>query len=73
MQPTSLIRLVFIIVFLLIEYTALTKSLKIEEILVLDLKILMYQNTDEIEKLKRIKEDYDKEMATCLQKLKKLS
>ena len=41
--------------------------------MVLDLKILMYQNTDEIEKLKRIKEDYDKEMATCLQKLKKLS
>ena len=42
MQWTSLIRLLFIRVFLLIEYTALTKSLKFEESLVLDLKILMY-------------------------------
>jgi hypothetical protein len=33
----------------------------------------MYQNADEIEKLKRIKEDSDKEMATALQKLKNLS
>ena len=48
-------------------YTALAKSLKIEESLVLDLKILMYRNADEIEKLKRIKADSDKEMATALQ------
>ena len=41
--------------------------------MVLDLKILMYQNTDEIEKLKRIKANSDKEMATALQKLKELS
>ena len=33
----------------------------------------MYQNTDEIEKLKRIKANSDKEMATALQKLKELS
>ena len=71
--PTSLIRLVFIRVFLLIEYTALTKSLKVEESLVLDLKILRYQNTYKIEKLKKIKADYDQEMATTLQNLKELS
>ena len=59
--------------FLLIEYTAFSKSLKIEESLVLDLKILMYRNTDEIEKLKKIKEDSDQEMATALQQLKDLS
>ena len=73
LQLTSLICLVFIRVFLLIEYTALAKSLKIEESLVLDLKILMYQNTDEIEKLKKIKADSDKEMLESLQKLKELS
>ena len=66
LQLTSLICLVFIRVFLLIEYAALTKSLTVEESLVLDLKILMYQNVDEIEKLKRIKADFDKEMATAL-------
>ena len=54
-------------------YTALAKSLKIEESLVLDLKIPMYRNTDEIEKIRRIKSDSDKEMATALQKLKELS
>ena len=36
----------------------------------LDLKILMYQNTDEIEKLKKIKEDSDREAASTLQQLK---
>ena len=30
----------------------------------------MYQNTDEIEKLKKIKEDYDREAASMLQQLK---
>ena len=33
----------------------------------------MYWNTDEIEKLKKIKEDSDQEMATALQQLKDLS
>ena len=33
----------------------------------------MYQNADEIEKLKKIKEDSDREMATMLQQLKTLS
>ena len=41
--------------------------------MVLDLKILTYQNTDEIEKLKKIKVDSDQEVATCLQQLKTLS
>ena len=41
--------------------------------MVLDLKILMYRNADEIEKLRRIKADSDKEMATALQQLKELS
>ena len=45
----------------------------IEESLVLDLKILMYRNTDEIEKLKKIKEDSDQEMVTVLKQLKDLS
>ena len=71
--PTSLIRLVFIRVFLLIEYTTLKKSLKIEKSLVLDLKILMYRNANEIEKFRRIKADSDQEVATCLQQLKTLS
>ena len=41
--------------------------------MVLDLKILMYRNADEIEKLKRIKEDFDREAVTVLQQLKTLS
>ena len=41
--------------------------------MVLDLKILMYRNADEIEKLKKIKADSDQEVATCLQPLKTLS
>ena len=41
--------------------------------MVLDLKILMYQNADEIEKLKKIKADSDQEMATVLKQLKDLS
>ena len=53
--------------FFLIEYTSCTKSLKIEESLVLDLKILMYRNANEIEKLKGIKEDSDREAVTVLQ------
>jgi len=47
---------------LLIKYVALQKSLKIQESMVLDLKILMYHNADEIEKLQKIKADSDKEM-----------
>ena len=41
--------------------------------MVLNLKILMYRNADEIEKLKNIKADSDQEMATTLQQLKDLS
>ena len=41
--------------------------------MVLDLKILMYRNADEIEKLKKIKEDSDREAASMLQQLKTLS
>ena len=41
--------------------------------MVLDLKILMYRNADEIEKLKKIKEDSDREAVTVLQQLKDLS
>ena len=41
--------------------------------MVLDLKILMYRNADEIEKLKRIKEDSDREALTVLKQLKDLS
>ena len=41
--------------------------------MVLDIKILMYRNADEIEKLKKIKQDSDREMATMLQQLKTLS
>ena len=33
----------------------------------------MYRNIDEIEKLKKIKTDSDREVATCLQQLKTLS
>ena len=39
----------------------------------LDLKILMYRNADEIAKLKKIKADSDKDMLEALQKLKELS
>ena len=63
----------FIFFFFLIEYTACAKSLEIQESLVLDLKILMYRNTDEIEKLKKIKEDSDREAASTLQQLQTLS
>jgi len=45
----------------------------IEESLVLNLKILMYRNADEIEKLKRIKENSDREAVTVLKQLKDLS
>ena len=38
----------------------------------MDLKILMYRNADEIEKLKKIKEDSDREAASMLQQLKAL-
>ena len=41
--------------------------------MVLDLKILIYQNTDEIEKLNKIKANSNQEMATVLQQLKTLS
>ena len=41
--------------------------------MVLDLKILMYRNADEIEKLKKIKEDTDREAVTTLKQLKELS
>ena len=49
----------FISFFFLIEYTACAKSLEIQESLLMDLKIFMYRNVDEIEKLKKIKEDSD--------------
>ena len=41
--------------------------------MVLDLKILMYRNTYEIEKLKKIKEDSDQEMVGAMKQLKELS
>ena len=41
--------------------------------MVLDLKIFIYRNADEIEKLKKIKEDSDREAASMLQQLKMLS
>ena len=41
--------------------------------MVLDLKILMYQNANEIENLKKIKEDSNREAAMVLQQLKTLS
>ena len=59
--------------YFLIEDTACAKSLEIQKSLVLDLKILMYRNADEIEKLKKIKEDSDREAASTLQQLKTLS
>ena len=59
--------------FFSIEYTACAKSLKIQESLVLDLKILMYRNADEIERLKKIKADSDQEMKGALKQLMELS
>ena len=41
--------------------------------MVLDLKILMYRNADEIEKLKKIKADSDWEAEGVLRQLKELS
>ena len=41
--------------------------------MVLDLKILIYQNADEIERLKKIKEDSDREAAIVFQQLTSLS
>ena len=43
------------------------------ESLVLDLKILMYRNADEIKKLKKIKADSDQEMVGAMKQLKELS
>ena len=40
--------------------------------MVLDLKILMYRNADEIEKLKKIKENCDQEMVGTMKQLKEL-
>ena len=39
----------------------------------LDLKILMYRNTDGIKKLRKIKDDSDKEMLEAIQQVKNLS
>ena len=39
----------------------------------LDLKILMYRNADEIAKLRKIKADYDKEVLEALKQVKNLS
>ena len=41
--------------------------------MVLDLKILMYHNADEIGKLQKIKADSDKELLQALQQVKNLS
>ena len=41
--------------------------------MVLDLKILVYRNTNKIEKLKRIMEDSDREVVTAMKQLKDLS
>ena len=60
-------------ILFLIEYTACAKSLEIQESLVLDLKILMYRNAYEIEKLKKIKADSCREMEGVLRQLKELS
>ena len=58
---------------LLTKYTVLRKSLKIQKSMVLDLKIFIYRNTDEIKKLQKIKADSDKEMLQMLQQVKNLS
>ena len=70
---TRLVDLLSVYKIFFIEYTACAESLKIQESLVLDLKILMYRNADEIEKLKKIKEDSDQEAVSTLQQLKTLS
>ena len=41
--------------------------------MVLDLKVLMYRNVDEIEKLKKIMADSDQEMVGAMKQLKELS
>ena len=41
--------------------------------MVLDLKIFMYRNADEINKLQKIKADSDKQMVEALQQVKSLS
>ena len=41
--------------------------------MVLDLKIFIYRNADEIKKLQKIKADSDKEMLQMLQQVKNLS
>ncbi|XP_039821202.1 uncharacterized protein LOC120683231 isoform X2 [Panicum virgatum] len=51
----------------------LRKSLKIQENLVLDLKLLMYRRTDEIEKLQKMKADYDVQLVEMFQQVKDLS
>ena len=58
---------------MLTKYAALRKSLKIQESMVLDLKILMYRNADEIAKLQKIKAVSNKEMLQALQQVKNLS
>ena len=63
----------FISFFFLIEYIACAKSLEIQESLVLDLKILMYRNADEIEKLKKIKVDSDQDLEGAKRQLKEIS
>ena len=70
---TRLVDLLSVYKIFFIEYTACAESLKIQESLVLDLKIIMYRNADEIENLKKIKEDSDREAAMVLQQLKTLS
>ena len=47
--------------------------LDLKILIVLDLKILIYQNTDEIEKLKKIKADSNQEMEGVLKQRKELS
>ena len=39
----------------------------------LDLKLLMYRRTDEIEKLQKMKADYDVQLVEMLQQVKDLS
>ena len=47
--------------------------LDLKILIVLDLKILIYRNTDDIEKLKKIKADSNQEMEGVLKQLKELS
>ena len=58
---------------LLTNYAELRESLKIHESPVLDLKILIYCNADEIEKLQRITADSDKQLLEMMQQVKGLS